>query len=255
MQKTEIFVEITYSVLLLMQVMLTIFGRCKDEIMASDGFESAMEVIKTLLPTYAVQNMDAIVKEVLELDVTKKLESYQIEYNVLREEDLSLASIEEFEHERANRLEAENSTLSRHLQELSEQVSSARKTIHSLETTIQTMQMNQAALLSHIRALEAENQQLKKARKGDANGSPTGRNVLTRADSIETPDAPPLSPQEHSSLTDENTDSFEHLGCSDLTDDEAVSLDRDSPADELADKVRARSPLLNEKTDDMAVSR
>lgn len=231
--------------------MLTIFGRCKEEIMSSDGFENAMEVIKTALPPYAVKNMESIVKEVLNTDVAKELDSYQIEYNVLREEDLSLASIEEFEHERAIKLEIENSTLSRHLQELTEQVSSARKTIHSLETTIHTMQMNQADLLSHIRALEAENQELKKPRTGGPKTSPGGRNLLTRADSIEAPDAPPLSPQEQSSLTD----SFEHLGCSDLTDDEAVSLDRDSPADELADKVRARSPLLNEKTDDMAVSR
>ncbi|KAK3728848.1 hypothetical protein QZH41_020235 [Actinostola sp. cb2023] len=238
------------------KVMLVLLGRCKEGIVAADGFENAVEYIKTFLPPYAFKNLDSIVDDVLDLDITKQLESYLIEYNVLREEDLSLASIEDFEHERAKKLEVQNNTLSRHLQELTEQLSSARKTIQSLESTITTMQINQSNLLSHIRAVKAENEALKK------NLAPTSasneRNKLRRSHSIEVPD-PPLSPQEHSSLTDENTDSFEHIGCNDLTDDddddEAGSLDRDSPEHEVAEKHGTSSPLLSDKVDDLAVSR
>lgn len=215
--------------------------------MAADGFENAVEYIKTFLPPYASENLASIVKDVLELDITKQLESYLIEYNVLREEDLSLASIEDFEHERAKKLQIENETLSRHLQELTEQLSSARKTIQSLESTINTMQINQSNLSSHIRTLMTENETLKRS------SSASAERKLQRSNSIDAPEAP-NSPQD-SNLTDENTDSFEHLS-NDLTDDESGSLDRDSPADELvAEKRENSSPLLSNKVEDLAVSR
>jgi len=233
--------------------MLVLLGRCKEGIMAADGFESAVEYIKTFLPTYAFSNLDLIVKEVLELDISKQLDSYLIEYNVLREEDLSLASIEDFENERARKLEAENETLTKHLQEITEQLSMARKTIQSLESTINTMQINQSSLSSYIRTLKAENETLKRSQ---ASSNMCDERKLQRSNSIDAPEAP-NSPQD-STLTDENTDSFEHIGPNDLTDDdddEAGSLDRDSPAqDVVVEKHGNSSPLLSDIVEELAVS-
>lgn len=220
--------------------------------MAADGFENAVEYIKTILPTYAFANLDLIVKEVLELDITKQLESYLIEYNVLREEDLSLASIEDFENERARKLESENETLTKHLQELTEQLSSARKTIQSLESTINTMQINQSSLSSYIHTLKAENEMLKRRL---ASSNPCEERKLQRSNSFDAPEAP-NSPQD-STLTDENTDSFEHIGPNDLTDDDddTGSLGRDSPAQDLTpEKHSNSSPLLSDIVEELAVN-
>ncbi|XP_001632545.3 TBC1 domain family member 1 isoform X2 [Nematostella vectensis] len=221
------------------KVMLLLLSRCKEGIMECDGFECAVDYIKTHVPPYAFAHMDSLVAQVLDMDICKELESYVIEYNVLREEDLSLASVEEFEHQRAKKLEQENKVLSKHLQEVSEQLTCARSTISSLEGTIHTMQMNTTELLGLIRSLTKENDKLKQERTPMA--TPSAQ--LT-----------PLSPREPSDHTDTDN-SFEHIGSHDLTDDEADSLARDSPADELSE-LRNKSPqLLSDKPEDLAVSR
>ena len=174
-----------------------------------------------------------------------------MEYNFLKEEDLSIASFEEIESEQ--------------IQNLNEQLSCARNTIQSLESTINTMQINQTELQVIIRSLRAENESLKK------NFEKLKKHILTNGDTVgveELPNDPmnddntstltecntnqPTCAETNASSTEENTDSYEHIGSgNDLTDDEADS-------DEFIErKPRSGSPSppLSDKCEDLVVSR
>ncbi|XP_078370513.1 TBC1 domain family member 1-like [Oculina patagonica] len=251
------------------KVILILLGSCQEELLSGDGLEGAVEVMKTLLPPFAEQNVEWLVSEVLSLDISKDLESYEVEYCVLKEEDLSIASFEEIESERVDSLEADLTIKTKQIQNLSEQLSCARNTIQSLESTINTMQINQSELKGIIRSLRAENESLKKnfeklKNQVLANGDVaaveelagdstkddddiTITNALTECSPIK-----PTCNEMNASSTEENTDSFEHIGSgNDLTDDEADS-------DEFTEgKPRSTSPSppLSDKCEDLVVSR
>ena len=188
---------------------------------------------------------------------------------MLKEEDLSIASFEEIESERVECLEAENAVKAKQIQILSEQLSCARSTIQSLESTINTMQINQTELKGIIRSLRAENESLKKnfeklknqvLANGDvaaievlADDSTKGGEGMTISSALtECSPIKPTCTEMNASSTEENTDSFEHIGSgNDLTDDEADS-------DEFTEgKPRSSSPSppLSDKCEDLVVSR
>ena len=223
--------------------MLVLIGKCQDEILAADGFEGVVDYMKSYLPVFAVENMEFVVDEVLKMDIGKDLESYEVEYRVFRDEDISLCSFEEFESQRIACLEADNTVLSRQVKELNENLSCARSTIENLEGSITTLQMNQAQLLNLIRTLRVENSELKSELEQGA--CKTAKTAKTA--------------QLNTSFTEENTDSYEHIDENDITDDEAESLARDSPANELAEVgsggTGSPSPPLIDKTEDLMVSR
>ena len=183
---------------------------------------------------------------------------------MLKEEDLSVASFEDIESERVESLEADIAIKTKQIQILNEQLSCARNTIHGLESTISTMQINQTELLAFIRSLKAENDSLKKnfeklKTKVLANGDVATVEDLADADEDEgititcaPAEIKPTSGEMNASFTEENTDSFEHIGSgNDLTDDEADS-------DEFTEgkpQPSSSSPPLSDKCEDMVVSR
>lgn len=188
-----------------------------------------------------------------------------MEYNVLKEEDLSIASFEEIESERVESLEAENTIKTKQIQNLNEQLSCARNTIQSLESTINTMQINQTELQGIIRSLRAENESLKK------NFEKLKTQVLANGDAVAVEELPnastndditcvltecstikPTCAETNASSTEENTDSFEHIGSgNDLTDDEADS----DEFTERKPRSGSPSPPLSDKCEDLVVSR
>ena len=137
-------------------------GKYKDKILECEGFEEVVDFTKSVLPTLAVQNTDSVVAEVLATSITKNIELYEVEYEVLNEEAVSVQSFEEAEKFRIQELEAENVALKKQVETLSEQLSSARNSIHSLESSISTMQMNQEDLLAIIRSVTCERDCLQK---------------------------------------------------------------------------------------------
>ena len=58
--------------------MLLLLGSCQEQLLCSDGLEGVVEVMKTSLPPFAEQNVEKLVNEVLNLDVSKDLESYEV---------------------------------------------------------------------------------------------------------------------------------------------------------------------------------
>lgn len=244
----------------LFKVILLLLGSCQEELLSSDGLEGAVEVIKISVPPFAEQNVEWLVKEALSLDVSKDLESYEVEYCVLKEEDLSITSFEEIESERVESLEAELVIKRKQIQDLNEQLSCARNTIHGLESTISTMQINQTELLSFIRSLKAENDSLKRnfeklKDKVLANGDVAEE--VAEVDEEETitnslTDCKPTCAEMNASFTEENTDSFEHIGSGDdLSDVEADSDEfrKGKPG------TNGGTPPLSDKCEDLVVSR
>lgn len=61
-------------------MILILLGSCQEELLSGDGLEGAVEVMKTLLPPFAEQNVEWLVSEVLSLDISKDLESYEVSY-------------------------------------------------------------------------------------------------------------------------------------------------------------------------------
>lgn len=175
-----------------------------------------------------------------------------------------MTSFEEIESERVDSLEAEIAVKTKQIQSLNEQLSCARNTIHGLESTINTMQINQGELKDLIRSLKAENESLKKnfeklKSKVLENGDVATVNDLAAGDEEERITVPttltenkPTSPEINASSAEENTDSYEHIGSgNDLTDDEA---DSDEFTEGNPGPCSASLPLTDE-CDDLVVSR
>ena len=192
---------------------------------------------------------------------------------MLKEEDLSVASFEEIESERVDSLEAEIAVKTKQIQNLNEQLSCARNTIQSLESTINTMQINQTELKGIIRSLRAENESWKKnfeklknqvLANGDVavleelaedaidDSTKHDEDVTITSAITEGSPTKPTCAEMNASSTEENTDSFEHIGSgNDLTDDEADS-------DEFTEgkpRSSSHSPPLSDKCEDLVVSR
>ena len=177
-----------------------------------------------------------------------------------------MTSFEEIESERVDSLEAEIAVKTKQIQSLNEQLSCARNTIHGLESTINTMQINQSELKDLIRSLKAENESLKKnfeklKSKVLENGDVATVNDLAEAagdeeERITVPTTPTenksTSPEINASSAEENTDSYEHIGSgNDLTDDEA---DSDEFTEGKPSPCSASLPPTDE-CDDVVVSR
>ena len=60
------------------QVILLLLGSCQEELLASDGLEGAVEVIKLSVPPFAEEHVEWLVDKALSLDVSKDLESYEV---------------------------------------------------------------------------------------------------------------------------------------------------------------------------------
>lgn len=241
------------------KVILLLLGSCQEELLASDGLEGAVEVIKLSVPPFAEEHVEWLVDKALSLDVSKDLESYEVEYCVFKEEDLSVTEFEDIESEKVECLEAELEVKTKQIQYLNEQLSSARRAIDGLESTINTMQINQTELLNFIRSLKAENESLKKnfeklKDKVLANGDVVPE--VAGVDEEETiedslTDCKPTCAEMNASFTEENTDSFEHIGSAeDLSDHEAV----DEIHEETTDATGTTLPLSN-NCEDLVVSR
>ena len=89
-----------------------------------------------------------------ELDITKQLQAYEVEYHVLQEEMMQSPSRGDTEF--IARLELSNQNLRQQNRDLIDQLQSAHSHNHSLDVQLNQEQATQSKLKSHIRALELE---------------------------------------------------------------------------------------------------
>ncbi|KAK3920280.1 TBC1 domain family member 4 [Frankliniella fusca] len=125
------------------RVAIALLSEHKDGILSCDSFEEIMDYLKTKIPNIDKNQLDRIMKKVFNMDVTKQLHEYEVEYHVLQEEMSSPRP----EAEKLRQLTIENN-------QLKEQLEISSSNMHRLETsrTLQQAQLNR--LESQVRSLE-----------------------------------------------------------------------------------------------------
>lgn len=161
----------------------------KDLILASNSFESIMDIFRNNISNMDVIQMERVFNQVFALDICRSLIMYEAEYNVLQEEmligslpasaNVSFESRNDFSNNssksiQANQasspvapsmvdqsglikeLEAENKQLKSANMELQDQLHVARSHIHDLESSIDSYKSSIKRLEDRVRAIEEE---------------------------------------------------------------------------------------------------
>ncbi|XP_078682785.1 TBC1 domain family member 1-like isoform X5 [Branchiostoma floridae x Branchiostoma belcheri] len=136
------------------KVALTLLGDHEDLIMACQGFENIVDFIKNQLPALGMVSMEKVISRAFELDISKQLHAYEVEYHVLQEEMIS--SPQRGDVDRMEKLEQANRNLKRQNMELLEKLQTSHSSIHSLEATVASLQSEQNKLRSSVQTLEIE---------------------------------------------------------------------------------------------------
>ncbi|XP_033744156.1 TBC1 domain family member 4-like [Pecten maximus] len=142
----------------LLKVALVLLGNHKELILQCDSFEGIVEFIKTTLPEMGIIQMERVINQVFEMDITKQLHAYEVEYHVLREE--MLYSPTKGEADLIHKLEDNNQKLKQQNVELLEKLQYCNSHQRSLDSTIHSLQTKEAKLKSHIKTLEIERKAL-----------------------------------------------------------------------------------------------
>ncbi|XP_044260359.1 TBC1 domain family member 1 isoform X2 [Tribolium madens] len=122
----------------------------KDNLLACDSFEEIMNYLKNKLPTIDKPTLDKIMKQVYTTDITKQLNEYKVEYQVLQEEMTSVQPQVEALH----KLESQNKTLTEQNKALMAQLELALSNVQRLEKTRTLQQAQLNKLEMHSRALD-----------------------------------------------------------------------------------------------------
>ncbi|KAM6076214.1 TBC1 domain family member 1 isoform 6-T6 [Chlamydotis macqueenii] len=166
------------------KVALSLLGSHKPLILQHENLETIVDFIKSTLPNLGLVQMEKTISQVFEMDISKQLQAYEVEYHVLQDEliDSSLN-----DNQRLDKLEKANSSLRKQNFDLLEELQVANGKIQNLEATVELLLTNEGKLKQSILTLEQERAALLKAveemRKkiGDTDGKP----VLTRQEQMD----------------------------------------------------------------------
>ncbi|KAK2509327.1 hypothetical protein MC885_000151 [Smutsia gigantea] len=94
------------------------------------------------------------VPQVFEMDISKQLQAYEVEYHVLQEELIDSSPLSD--NQRMDKLEKTNSSLRKQNLDLLEQLQVANSRIQSLEATVENLLTRESKLKQATLALELE---------------------------------------------------------------------------------------------------
>ncbi|XP_047576093.1 TBC1 domain family member 4 isoform X2 [Lutra lutra] len=137
------------------KVALSLLSSQETLIMECDNFESIVEFLKTTLPDMNTSEMEKIITQVFEMDISKQLHAYEVEYHVLQDE-LQESSYACEESEPVEKLERANSQLKRQNMDLLEKLQIAHAKIQTLESNLENLLTRETKMKSLIRTLEQE---------------------------------------------------------------------------------------------------
>ncbi|NXE06241.1 TBCD1 protein, partial [Lophotis ruficrista] len=166
------------------KVALSLLGSHKPLILQHENLETIVDFIKSTLPNLGLVQMEKTISQVFEMDISKQLQAYEVEYHVLQDEliDSSLN-----DNQRLDKLEKANSSLRKQNFDLLEELQVANGKIQNLEATVELLLTNEGKLKQSILTLEQERAALLKAveemqkKIGDTDGKP----VLTRQEHMD----------------------------------------------------------------------
>ncbi|XP_041662397.1 TBC1 domain family member 4 isoform X3 [Cheilinus undulatus] len=137
------------------KVALCLLSSHEKEIVECDSFESIVDYLKTTIPTLTPTQMEQTIAKVMEMDISKQLHAYEVEYHVLQDEMLDSGPLPD-DSDRLDKVEKTNAQLKKQNMDLLEKLQAARQKIQTLETSVETFLSRESKLKHMIRTLEQE---------------------------------------------------------------------------------------------------
>nr|XP_054385087.1 TBC1 domain family member 4 isoform X2 [Pongo abelii] len=137
------------------KVALSLLSSQETLIMECESFENIVEFLKNTLPDMNTSEMEKIITQVFEMDISKQLHAYEVEYHVLQDE-LQEYSYSCEDSEPLEKLERANSQLKRQNMDLLEKLQVAHAKIQALESNLENLLTRETKMKSLIRTLEQE---------------------------------------------------------------------------------------------------
>uniref|UniRef100_A0A671TNG6 TBC1 domain family member 1 n=1 Tax=Sparus aurata TaxID=8175 RepID=A0A671TNG6_SPAAU len=141
------------------KVALSLLGSHKPLILQHESLESIVDFIKTTLPNLGLVQMEKTINQVCEMDVSKQLQAYEVEYHVLQDELLDTPPTLN-QHQRAAQLERTNQSLRQQNLDLLEELQVSHARVCSLESRVEALAQSEGQLREQVSALEEEKKQL-----------------------------------------------------------------------------------------------
>ncbi|XP_075708458.1 TBC1 domain family member 4 isoform X4 [Rhinoderma darwinii] len=137
------------------KVALSLLSNNKECIMACDNFENIVDFLKVNIPDMTNDTMEKIITQVFEMDISKQLHAYEVEYHVINDEMLETSNPSD-DIEAFQKLEKSNNQLKRQNMDLLEKLQVAHTKIQSLEANIENIVSKESKTRNVIRSLEQE---------------------------------------------------------------------------------------------------
>ncbi|XP_040003744.1 TBC1 domain family member 4 isoform X3 [Xiphias gladius] len=137
------------------KVALCLLSSHEGEIVECESFESIVDYLKTTLPTLTQTQMEQTIAKVMEMDISKQLHAYEVEYHVLQDEMLDAGPLPD-DSDRLDKLEKTNVQLKKQNMDLLEKLQAARQKIQTLETSVENFLSRESKMKHMIRSLEQE---------------------------------------------------------------------------------------------------
>uniref|UniRef100_A0A8D0AAA4 TBC1 domain family member 1 n=1 Tax=Sander lucioperca TaxID=283035 RepID=A0A8D0AAA4_SANLU len=141
------------------KVALSLLGSHKPLILQHENLESIVDFIKTTLPNLGLVQMEKTINQVCQMDMSKQLQAYEVEYHVLQDELLDMPPTLN-QQQRAAQLERTNQSLRQQNLDLLEELQVSHARVCSLESRVDALAQSEAQLREHVSALEEEKKQL-----------------------------------------------------------------------------------------------
>lgn len=137
------------------KVALSLLSSQEALIMECENFENIVEFLKSTLPDMNTTEMEKIITQVFEMDISKQLHAYEVEYHVLQDEFLESSYACE-DAESLEKLERANNQLKRQNMDLLEKLQVAHAKIQALESNLETLLTRETKMKALIRTLEQD---------------------------------------------------------------------------------------------------
>ncbi|KFV04316.1 TBC1 domain family member 4, partial [Pterocles gutturalis] len=144
------------------KVALSLLSSQETSIMGCESFENIVDFLKTTIPDMTQPQMEKIITQVFEMDISKQLHAYEVEYHVLQDELQENVNTCD-EGEPLEKLERVNSHLKRQNMDLLEKLQVAHAKIQSLESSLETILARENKMKTAIQSLEQEKLTYQKA--------------------------------------------------------------------------------------------
>ncbi|KAI5087713.1 TBC1 domain family member 1 isoform X1, partial [Silurus meridionalis] len=141
------------------KVALSLLGSHKPLILQHDNLESIVDFIKSTLPNLGLVQMEKTITQVFEMDISKQLQAYEVEYHVLQDELLDGPSTLS-QSQRTAQLEKTNGSLRQQNLDLLEEVQGAHARIRFLESHVEGLMQSEAVLRVELTCLQQEHSDL-----------------------------------------------------------------------------------------------